>query len=206
MGAVDQTVTFANGQSQRHRDRPDSLRSTQPGRGGRQLDHHAHRWLARIDDLVVPLELRILASDATIPPKIVSAEGTPQGIVLTFNKPMNPVGASNVNNYVVRATKTSKRTRSWAPSTSSTLPLLPVGGATSISTSASTSTNTVPLHAADYDPATNSVTLVPKRKLTYSANRDHRDPGAAGDDFGRVRASVEPWPRSHRPGGEPDRS
>jgi hypothetical protein len=27
----------------------------------------------------------------------------------------------------------------------------------------------VPLQAAEYDPATNSVTLVPKRKLTYSA-------------------------------------
>ena len=28
----------------------------------------------------------------------------------------------------------------------------------------------MPLQAAEYDPATNSVTLVPKRKLTYSAD------------------------------------
>jgi hypothetical protein len=46
-----------------------------------------------------PMELRIFASDDAIPPQIVSAQGTPQGIVVTFSKPMDPAGASNVNNY-----------------------------------------------------------------------------------------------------------
>jgi hypothetical protein len=46
-----------------------------------------------------PLELKICASEAQMPPTIVSSKLTPQGIVLTFSKPMDPAGASNVNNY-----------------------------------------------------------------------------------------------------------
>ena len=34
-----------------------------------------------------------------MPPTIVSSKLTPQGIALTFSKPMDPAGASNVNNY-----------------------------------------------------------------------------------------------------------
>jgi hypothetical protein len=115
-----------------------------------------------------PLELRILASDAMIPPKIVSVQGAPQGIVLTFSKPMDPVGASNVNNYFVRATKTSMKTNPFLGLIDKPTELLHFGQ--SISTKFSSSTQTVPLQAAEYDPATNSVTLVPKRKLTYSAD------------------------------------
>ena len=48
-----------------------------------------------------PLDLKIVASDPTLPPKVVSSFATKQGIVLSFNKPMDPVGASDVNNYSV---------------------------------------------------------------------------------------------------------
>ena len=54
-----------------------------------------------------PLELRILAPDATTPPKIIGVAGTPNGIQLMFSKPMNPVQASNVHNYAVRETFTT---------------------------------------------------------------------------------------------------
>ena len=54
-----------------------------------------------------PLELRILAPDATTPPRIIGVAGTPDGIQLMFNKPMNPVQASNVHNYAVRETYTT---------------------------------------------------------------------------------------------------
>ncbi len=46
-----------------------------------------------------PLELKIRASEAQIPPTIVYSKYTPQGVALTFSKPMDPAGASNVNNY-----------------------------------------------------------------------------------------------------------
>jgi hypothetical protein len=55
----------------------------------------------------LPLELRILAPDATTPPMIIGAAGISDGIVLMFSKPMNPVQASNVHNYTVRETGTT---------------------------------------------------------------------------------------------------
>jgi hypothetical protein len=166
VGAVDQTVTFANGASQATVTVPILAGAPNPGEVDVDLT------ITPIDpppDLRTPgpLELRILASDAMIPPKIVSVQGAPQGIVLTFSKPMDPVGASNVNNYLVRATKTSVKTNSLGPLDNLTLPLH-MGSPFSPSTH--TVTQTVPLQAAEYDPATNSVTLVPKRKLTYSAD------------------------------------
>ena len=123
VGAVDQTVTFANGASQATVTVPILAGAPNPGEVDVDLT------ITPIDPppgltTSGPLELRILASDAMIPPKIVSVQGTPQGIVLTFSKPMDPVGASNVNNYFVRATKTSMKTnRPWAPSTTFTVPL-----------------------------------------------------------------------------------
>ena len=38
--------------------------------------------------------------------------------------------------------------------------------------SRTSTSRTVPLRAAEYDPATNSVTLVPKRRLSYLAEID----------------------------------
>jgi len=99
--------------------------------------------------------LRILASDASIPPTITADQGTPQGIVLTFSKPMDPARASNVNNYAVR----SKRSTGGASGPFG----LPIFGY-----HFSTSSESVPLRAAVYDPATNSVTLIPTRRLTYA--------------------------------------
>jgi hypothetical protein len=214
VGAVDQTVTLTNGASQATVTVPILAGAPNPGEVDVDLT------ITPINpppDLRTsgPLELRILASNATIPtktvsvsattpepnpapppdatiptktvsvsattpqpnpapppdamipPKIVSVQGEPQGIVLTFSKPMDPVGASNVNNYFVRATKASTKTNSFGPIDNLTLPLH-MGSPFSPSTH--TVTQSVPLQAAEYDPATNSVTLVPKRKLTYSAN------------------------------------
>src|SRR5262249_15152232 len=105
-----------------------------------------------------------LSSDATDPPQIVSTQGKPDGIVLTFSKPMNPVEASNVNNYVARWTTTHFKyddlglfAAFWGPAWSN--------GTTS-------SSGSVRFKSAQYDPATNSVTLIPKRKFTYSALTD----------------------------------
>jgi hypothetical protein len=92
VGAVNQTVTFANGASQATVTVPILAGAPNPGEVDVDLT------ITPIDpppDLTTPgpLELRILASDAMIPPKIVSVRGAPQGIVLTFSKPMDPVGA-----------------------------------------------------------------------------------------------------------------
>ncbi|GAC1474841.1 MAG: hypothetical protein NVSMB9_25970 [Isosphaeraceae bacterium] len=52
--------------------------------------------------------LRILASKDELPPSIVGAQGTSQGIVLKFRKPMDPTGASNVNNDSVQNWKSGR--------------------------------------------------------------------------------------------------
>jgi len=158
VGAVDQTVTFANGQITAAVTVPILSGAPNPG----EVD--VNLTISPVDgsrQLVTtgPLELRIVASDATVPPRIVSTVGKPHGIVLTFSKPMNPVAASNVNNYAVEWTSAHPvnqfvSTWDWffAPGEG-------LGAGTH---------GFVRLRSAEYDPATQSVTLIPKRKLTYT--------------------------------------
>jgi hypothetical protein len=113
-----------------------------------------------------PLELRILAPDATTPPRIIGVAGTPNGIQLVFSKPMNPVQASNVHNYEVRETSTTVSGKDdFLESTPLAFlsPDAPIGGVKT-----SISAKSVRLLSANYDPADFTVTLVPKRKLTYT--------------------------------------
>jgi hypothetical protein len=116
-----------------------------------------------------PLELRILAPDATTPPRIIGVAGTPDGIQLMFSKPMNPVQASNVRNYAVRATFTTTSGKDdflhFIPIQSLYPTPGPLGGER-----ISTSAKSVPLRSANYDPADFTVTLIPKRKLTYTGS------------------------------------
>jgi hypothetical protein len=159
VGAVDQTVTFAKGQMDAALTVPILSGAPNPGEVDVNLTISS---VGGSRPLVTasPLELRILASDSTIPPQSVSTQGKPHGIVLTFSKPMNPVEASNVNNYAVRWTTTHFEYESLG------MFALFVPGAWSNGTTSSS--GYVRLKFAQYDPATNSVTLIPKRMLTYS--------------------------------------
>ena len=159
VGAVDQTVTFTNGQMDAAVTVPILSGAPNPG----EVD--VNLTISSVDGsrqivTTPPLELRIVASDATVPPQIVSTEGKPHGIVLTFSKPMNPVEASNVNNYAVRWTTTHFKYDS--------LGLFAVFVPGEWSNPTTSSSGSVRLKSAQYDPATNSVTLIPKRNLTYS--------------------------------------
>jgi hypothetical protein len=167
VGAVDQTITFANGESLATVTVPILAGAPNPGEVDVDLT------ITPIDPppnltTVGPLELRILSPADKIPPKIVAVKGAPHGIVLTFSKSMDPLGASNVKNYNVIASTTSTKTNPFlVPIDFLTFPL---HMDSSISTSYSESTRKVALRAAEYDPATNSVTLVTKRKLNYTAD------------------------------------
>jgi hypothetical protein len=167
VGAVAQTVTFTNVRSQATVLVPLLAGAPNPGEVDVDLT------ITPIDppsDLRTfgPLELRVVASDAMLPPKIVSVQGKLHAIVLTFSKPMDPVEASNVNNYAISATSNSVKYNPF---------LVPIDVLTtpfhmdsSISSSLTGHARLVPLQAAEYDPATNSVTLVTKRKLTFSSS------------------------------------
>lgn len=168
VGAVHQTFTFTGGYSQDAVTVPILAGAPNPGEVDVALT------ITPVDPppgltMSGPLELRILASDAQIPPSITSAHGSPRDIVLTFSKPMDPAAASNVNNYAVHAQTTTVHS----------IPLLfPINFLTfpahmdspGLGDSVSHSTRTLPLRAAVYDPATNSVTLVLRRPLTFAAN------------------------------------
>jgi hypothetical protein len=159
VGAVDQTVTFANGQTEAAVTVPILSGAPNPGEVDVDLTISSVPGSPQIIS-TGPLELRILASDATIPPQIVSTQGKPDGIVLTFSKPMNPVEASNVNNYAVRWTTTHFKFDDLGP--------FAIFWGPAWSDGTTSSSGSVRLKSAQYDPATNSVTLIPKRKLTYS--------------------------------------
>jgi hypothetical protein len=161
VGAVDQTVTFANGQMDAAVTVPILSGAPNPGEVDVNLTISSVAGSPQIMT-TGPLELRILSSDATVPPHIVSTQGKAHGIVLTFSKPMNPVEASNVNNYAVNWSTTHFKYDSLG------LFAVFVPGAWSDGTSSSS--GSVRLKSAQYDPATNSVTLIPKGKLTYAAS------------------------------------
>jgi hypothetical protein len=118
-----------------------------------------------------PLELRILAPDAKTPPRIIGVAGTPDGIKLMFSKPMNPVQASNMHNYAVWVTynKPSNGFLGFVD-TLYNIPgwlIFPEGGVSP--PPGPLTARKVPLRLAEYDPATNTVTLVPKRRLNYGS-------------------------------------
>jgi hypothetical protein len=81
---------------------------------------------------------------------------------------MNPVQASNVHNYTVLETWT---TRSGNDDFLDSTPLAylspdaPLGGTTT-----SHHAKSVPLRSANYDPADSTVTLIPKRRLSALAS------------------------------------
>ncbi len=96
---------------------------------------------------------------ATLPLTTVSAQTAPHAIVLTFSKPVNPAAASNVKNYAVHWTTEHGKYDSLGVFSL----LMPWG-------SASSTSGSVRLKSAQYDPATQSVTLRLAGKSTYSGS------------------------------------
>jgi hypothetical protein len=148
VGAVDQTVTFADGQRQATVTVPIISGAPNPG----EVDVYLHARIIDPAPAVPPpldvLDLRIVASDPTAPPKVVSIVATSQEIALSFNKPMNPAGASNMKNYAAYVVDTH----------------LPGTLAQLLGKSSSVSANSWPLKSAEYDPTTQTVTLIPKQR------------------------------------------
>lgn len=163
VGAVDQTVTFGRGQSEAALRVPIFTGAANPGEVDVTLTATPINAPTRSNSSG-SLELRILAPDASLPPTIIAEQGTRRGIVLAFNKPMNPAAASNVHNYAVSTSYTPFTENAFESFID--LITLPVHMDSSLFPDP-TYTQKVPLRAAEYDPATDSVTLVPKRRLSY---------------------------------------
>jgi hypothetical protein len=135
VGAVDQTVTFAGGQSQATLTVPILAGAPNPGQVDVFLrlwytDPSTHQTYNAQNPGGPGLDLKIVAADPTLPPNIAFMEDTAQGFLLVFNRPMNPAGASDVNNYTVKYSYGYVKP--------------------------------VKIQTAQYDPATQSVLLIPK--------------------------------------------
>jgi hypothetical protein len=166
--AVNQTVTFAGQSSIGDQDFasvtvPTNAGAPNPGEVDVNLTITSIDPSTGVTVQGGPLELRILAPDATTPPRIIGVAGTPDGIQLMFSKPMNPVQASNVHNYAVRETLTT--TSGTDDFLASAVGILARDGSFSSGVRTSKSTKSVPLRSANYAPADFTVTLIPKRKL-----------------------------------------
>jgi hypothetical protein len=171
--AVNQTVAFADGQDIGENQNLTSVTIPTYAGAPNPGEVDVNLTITPIDappGLTVeggPLELRIMAPDATTPPRIIGVTGSPEGIKLAFSKPLNPLQASNVHNYVVRS--------NWTTYSLNDHFLASVFGFLSPDTAlggnkTTHSTKSVPLRSASYDPADFTVTLIPKHRLSYSPN------------------------------------
>lgn len=169
--AIDARLTFADGETTRTVEVPLVAGAPNPGEiaVGLRLQPLTNGWTApdgrpdpslppRIADRdpLPPATLRIVGRPEVTPPQVVATQLDRDGLTLTFSEPMDPARARDRRNYVVVESRTERDT--WVGWVAS-----PLG---------SHSTNRldrVPIRSAVYDPATNSVTLVPARPLNAEA-------------------------------------
>jgi hypothetical protein len=101
----------------------------------------------------ITTSLTVFASADKVPPAIVATRLTPQGLALTFSKPMDATTVQNINNYVVDILPTTAE-QVYMPTP-----------------------ETVALHAAVYDPRTQTVTLTPTKPLDLASDYTVSSPG-----------------------------
>jgi hypothetical protein len=147
VGAVDRTVTFPDGAAHASLIVPIISGAPNPGAVDVTL------WGSEVG---LKLDLEVVASDPSAPPKIVAENFTDRGLVLTFNKPMDPISASNVNNYSVGQALKVNHGRFLSGLVGGFVSALAVAPA--------------PLKAAVYDPSSQSVTLTFKKGLAVNAD------------------------------------
>jgi hypothetical protein len=93
----------------------------------------------------------VFASADEVPPTIVATRLTPQGLALTFSKPMDASTVQNINNYDVVGN-----------------PPMPALGKT-VGNVRLPTPEAVALQAAVYDPMTQTVTLIPTKPLDLAS-------------------------------------
>jgi hypothetical protein len=89
---------------------------------------------------------------AAVPPSIVAVERVAGGIAVTFSKPMDPATVEKTRNYAVK----------FSPSQNFTLEDLTGVG---LVETLNNTKQPITLRRTSYDPATNTVTLVPNEQL-----------------------------------------
>ncbi len=190
VGALDQTVTFADGQTETTVTIPILAGAPNPGEVdvplvvgpvGAPIDTPPSMFsdLNRLD-------LKVLASDPTAPPKAVNVYLTnlsinlQQAIVVSFNKPMDPVSASNVNNYSATLVNYDHHATSYLFGLSHR-------------TSSTVASRSLSIQSAQYDPATQSVTLIP------DMSHDRHGLGGSAAESAKLASRAKPSFRRGQP-------
>jgi len=146
---VYKRVTFQPGQASQTI--PVPVPAVPPGFGSVQVVLGVSRPFMSFSNWPTTTSLTVFASADKIPPTIVATKLTPQGLALTFSKPMDASTVQNINNYDVVGIP---------PTTFAPVSVLPT-------------TDTVALQAAVYDPTTQTVTLIPTKPLDLGSYAVH---------------------------------
>jgi hypothetical protein len=122
------------------------------------------------------LTVDLASAQQLVPPTITNVQivrkgSLGKGIAVTFSEPMDPASVEDVFNYSVRSVPLNQLTLLTAPSASV------VQNPSELTTF---SPQPVPLKAARYDPATDTVLLVPKTPLTVAKSFIVRSPTSLG--------------------------
>ena len=142
---VNESVSFAAGQATTNVVVPINSAAPNPGLVPIALSVGAPSRLVRGSDTTVYLA----SSPDAVPPSITGVHVVRRGIVLAFSKPMAPASVENIRNYAVK----------YSPSQQ--FSLADLEGVGLIQTLANTSQK-ITLRRAIYNPATDTVTLIPK--------------------------------------------
>lgn len=159
IGAVNQSVTFAPGQKEVSLSVPIIAGAPNANEVDAELALTPINPPANLQNLG-PLDVKIMANDALIPPTIVGAQRTSKGIELTFSKPMNPASVTQVQNYLLHGTAVH------TTNTNDVLAAVFLGQWGGLGNH--TYSGRIRIRSASYDPGTQTVTLVPARPIDHS--------------------------------------
>jgi hypothetical protein len=168
-----QTVTFERGETSQTVEVPINVQAPLP-------------TLAPVEITVAPearprnqaqIMVDLASGQQFVPPTITNVHivrkgSFGKGIAVTFSQPMSPPSVENVHNYVVKSVPLN--TITLAPLASTATALQPASYLTQNNPQA------VPLKAARYNPATDTVLLVPKTPLTAAKSFIVKSPATLG--------------------------
>jgi len=152
---VNETVTFPAGQTTLTVAVPINSQATDSGLVPVQLTAASAGRPAKANTATVYLA----SSLAVVPPSIIGVQRVAGGIAVMFSKPMAPATVEDIHNYSVK----------FSPKQNFSLEnLYGIGLVQALNTS----TTTIPLRRASYDPASNTVTLITNEPLGPNGSYD----------------------------------
>ncbi len=169
---LNQTVTFQAGETSQTVELPISVQASLPSLVPVQITASPKSDPSRKATIMVDLA----SGQQLVPPSITKVSivrkgSVGAGIAVTFSEPMNPASVENVHNYAVKSVPLNQ------------ISLIPTSAASVVEPSSILTSFTpqgVALKAARYNPATDTVLLVPKTPLKVAKSFIVKSPTSLG--------------------------